>query len=136
MSTYIEYELENGMTVLIETTETDEAGIVKASRAGEAVKKAGQTFSEALDAISAQASELKAKLEGLRADEVSVTFGLKATDEAGNFAVGKVGIEANYEVTLKWQNSGEGNGQRRSRRRTIIDFAQEISISPTGWQLM
>jgi hypothetical protein len=105
MSTYIEYELENGMTVLIETMEMDEAGIVKASRAGDAVKKAEQTFSEALDAISAQAKELKAKLEGLRADEVSVKFGLKVAGEAGNFAIGKVGIEANYEVTLKWENA-------------------------------
>jgi hypothetical protein len=53
-----------------------------------------------LDGFSAQASELKAKLESLRADEVSVKFGLKATGEAGNFAVGKVGVEANYEVKL------------------------------------
>ena len=104
MSTYIEYELENGTTVLVETTETEEVGIVKASRGGEAIKKAEQTFSEALDAISAQARELKTKLEGLRADEVSVKFGLKVAGEAGNFAIGKVGIEANYEVTLKWQN--------------------------------
>ena len=35
-----------------------------------------------------------------------MTFGLKTTGEAGLFAVGKVGLEANYTVKLKW---GKGN---------------------------
>jgi len=44
-------------------------------------------------------------LHDVQADEVEVQFGLKATREFGNnmFAVGKAGVEANYEVTLKWK---------------------------------
>lgn len=42
------------------------------------------------------------KLHHLQADEVELKFGLMTTGELGNFAIGKVGIEANFEVTLKW----------------------------------
>lgn len=51
------------------------------------------------------ALQIRKKLHDVAADEVEVKFGLKATSEAGGnmFAVGKVGVEANYEVTLKWK---------------------------------
>ena len=38
---------------------------------------------------------------------VDVTFGLKTIGEVGNFAVGKVGVEANYPAALKWNNKEE-----------------------------
>jgi hypothetical protein len=44
-----------------------------------------------------------------RPQEATVTFGLKATGEAGNFAIGKVGMEASYMVTPKWSNEESGN---------------------------
>jgi len=49
---------------------------------------------------------------------VEVKFGLKATGEAGNylFAIGKVGVEANYEVTLKWSNQVAPRSARKNRR--------------------
>ena len=34
-------------------------------------------------------------------------FGLKAVGEAGVFAVGKMGGETVYEVTLKWKKPAE-----------------------------
>jgi hypothetical protein len=43
----------------------------------------------------------------MRADEVEVTFGLKAVGDLGNFAIGKVGAETNYTVKLKWTNTKE-----------------------------
>lgn len=105
MATYLEYELEDGTTVLIESSEP-EGGVVKASRDkdGNVIKKAGQRFEAALAGIKSWAAALRRQLGDLLADEVEVTFGVKAVGEAGNFAVGKVGAEANYEVTLKWSN--------------------------------
>ena len=103
MATYVEYELEDGSTVLVEV-DAEAAGLVPASRTGDAIKKAGKKFEEALDSVKPWAAALRKQLNDLKADEVEVMFGLKATGEAGNFAVGKVGIEANYEVTLKWSN--------------------------------
>ena len=105
MATYIEYELEDGTTVLIESSEP-ESGVVRASRdkEGNVIKKAGQKFEAALAGIKPWADALRRQLDDLLADEIEVTFGVKAVGEAGNFAVGKVGAEANYEVTLKWSN--------------------------------
>jgi len=105
MATYIEYELEDGTTVLIESSEP-ESGVVRASRdkEGNVIKKAGQRFEAALAGIKPWADALRRQLDDLLADEIEVTFGVKAVGEAGNFAVGKVGAEANYEVTLKWSN--------------------------------
>ncbi len=105
MATYIEYELEDGTTVLIESSEP-ESGVVRASRdkEGNVIKKAGQKFEAVLAGIKPWAAALRRQLDDLLADEIEVTFGVKAVGEAGNFAVGKVGAEANYEVTLKWSN--------------------------------
>jgi hypothetical protein len=104
MATYIEYELEDGTTLLVESSEPQVGGVVRASRdaEGNIIKRASQTFEAALAKIKPWAAALRDQLDSVEADEVEVTFGIKAVGEAGNFAVGKVGAEANYEVTLKW----------------------------------
>lgn len=109
MPTYVEYELEEGLTILIERSE-EQIGFVKAARDsdGNVIIHTTKKFDEALDSVQAQAALMRNKLKDLRADEVEVTFGLTTTGELGIFAVGKVGVEANYEVTLKWKNEEEG----------------------------
>lgn len=106
MSNYVEYELKDGVTILIQATDEERGGVVRASRDkdGNVIVKAGKKFGDALESIRIQALFMRDKLEDLRADEVEVKFGLTTTGELGNFAVGKVGVEANYEVTLKWSN--------------------------------
>jgi len=106
MSTYIEYTLDDGMTIWVEIPEAESDGIVKASRTsdGNLIIKASQRFGEALESIRAQAIVLQHRLEDARADEIEVKFALKATGQAGNFAIGNVGAEAAYEITLKWKN--------------------------------
>ncbi len=105
MTTFIEYELEDGTTILIEATESEGGMVPVAARDGKPIiKKAGKKFAEALDSVKAQAQAIQGKLHELKADEVEVKFSLTTTGELGNFAVGKVGIEANYEITLKWKN--------------------------------
>ncbi len=103
MASYIEYKLEDGTTVLIEAEEPV-GGLAPAGRSAEGVAKvqAKRTFEEALQGIKPWARTLRQQLENLAADEVEVTFGIKAVGEAGIFAVGKIGAEANYKVTLKW----------------------------------
>ena len=104
MASYIEYELQDGNTVLIETDEP-QGGLVQASLIdGLAVKKATQKFEQSLAGVKSTAIALHQQLHDLGPDEFEVKFGLKVAGEAGNFAVGKVGVEANYEVTLKWKN--------------------------------
>jgi hypothetical protein len=116
MTTFIEYELEDGLTILIEAPEDETTGVVRVAKDsdGNIIKRSEKKFSEALDSIRVQAALMRKKLEDLRADDVEVTFGLTTTGELGNFAVGKVGLEANYEVTLKWKNTEEDKKQSRS----------------------
>jgi hypothetical protein len=116
VTTFIEYELEDGLTILVEAPEDEMTGPVRAARDadGNIIKRSEKKFGEALDSIRLQAALMRKKLEDLRADEVEVTFGLKTTGELGNFAVGKVGLEANYAVTLKWKNTEEQKKQSRS----------------------
>jgi hypothetical protein len=106
MLTFIEYELPDGTTILIQGSDQEPGGLVPVSRdkEGNVVKRAGKSLDKALDSIKGQAALLKAKLEDLRADEVEVSFGLATTGELGNFAAGKVGVEGNYSITLKWDN--------------------------------
>ncbi len=109
MATYIEYELEDGTTILIEADEKQKSGWTKAGRnkVGDIIASVDQKFEQAFAGVKKSALALRSQLEEMRADEVTVTFGLRAAGEAGNFAIGKVEGEANYTVTLKWSNKKE-----------------------------
>ena len=61
----------------------------------------GRDFSELSDAVL-DAEKLSRPLD-LHVEEAEIKFGLKTVGEAGVFAIGKVGGEMNYEVTLKWK---------------------------------
>jgi hypothetical protein len=104
MTTYVEYELEDGSVLLIEAEENKTGGVRQASKDkdGNIIQKSGAKFQDALTGVKASARLLREQLNELEAEEVEVTFGLKTTGEAGLFAVGKVGVEANYTVKLKW----------------------------------
>jgi hypothetical protein len=108
MSTYVEYTLPGGATLLVEAPEREAVGFAKASRdvGGSVVTTAGKTFEDSLAAIKRSAEVLHQQLESLSTEEVTVTFKLKVAGELG-FAIAKGGMEANYEVTLKWKRRDE-----------------------------
>jgi len=106
MPTYIEYKNEDGSAVLIELAEAS-GGVVRASRDGVSVVESGKRFKEAFASVRGTIKDLVAEMDALRVEEGEVKFGLKALAEAGVFAVGKVGGEMNYEVTLKWKKPEE-----------------------------
>lgn len=106
MATYIEYVMEDGSTILVEA-EAATGGVVRSSRGGMDVVQTGKKFSDALASIRGSLSAIVDELDALRVEEAEVKFGIKALGEAGVFAVGKVGGEMNYEVTLKWKKPGE-----------------------------
>lgn len=106
MPTYIEYTTDDGHVVLVEAEEVPQ-DVVKASRDGLDVVKAGQRFTEALASVRGSLRALVTEMNALEVEEAEVRFGLKAVGEAGIFAVGKVGGEMNYEITLKWKKPEE-----------------------------
>jgi len=111
MTKYIEFELENGAKLLVESpdeTEKGGSGFMRAGN-GEAVKQAVATASQSLeksfDSVRESANLLVNKLLSLneRPDEMEVNFALKVSADLGNFAIGTVGAEANYAVKLVWR---------------------------------
>ncbi|HLO33348.1 MAG TPA: CU044_2847 family protein [Anaerolineales bacterium] len=107
MSTYIGYTMEDGSVLLVESEEGS-GDIVKASRQdGVDVVTTGKTFTAALASVRGSLQALVTELDALKVGEAEVKFGLKAIGEAGIIAVGKVGGEVNYEVTLRWKKPEE-----------------------------
>ncbi len=107
MATYIKYEQEDGTIILVETGDEKAGGVTRAGRDGKidkVIDSATDKFEDAFAGVKKSAQILRQQLEEMRADEVEVTFGLKATGDFGNFAIGKVGAEVNYTVTMKWAN--------------------------------
>lgn len=105
MTTYIEYELEDGTMLLIEAPEAEATGLIKVANNGEGniIIRAQQSFKEAFKAAKVQARFLLKEVEDLHVDEAEIKFGLSTTGELGYLALAKVGLGVNYEVTLKWK---------------------------------
>ena len=122
MTKYIEFPLEGGGSILIETPDEpskQQSGFVRAG-VGEAVQewsdKAQRTFAQSIVGIRQTAGDLLNTLAELSPDEIEVYFSLKATGElGGQLAIAKAGGEANYNVTLRWkkeEKKEEGGGKK------------------------
>ena len=115
MTKYVEFPLQDGGLIVIESAEESEKGQAGFVRAGvgettkEALEQAKHTFDGALENVRKSSDALVKKLRSLSdpPDEMEITFSLKATAELGNLVVGKGGTEANYTVTLKWKRNGD-----------------------------
>ena len=78
-----------------------------------------------MESVRLSALAIKHKLEDARADEVQVKFGLTTTGKLGNFAIGEVGISANYEVTLTWKNPpAAAGGEKVASRWSILSLGR------------
>jgi len=108
---YVEFPLEEGGSILIETPDLQEklqSGFVKSATgdAGrDAALQASRSFDASVESVRKAAELLVNKLRTISSppDEMTVTFGLKASGDLGNLAIGIVGAEANYTVSLKWR---------------------------------
>lgn len=105
MPSYIEYSLEDGTTILVEVEEA--GGVVKASNKPGEPTPSKTRFKQAFANVHSSIKEVMAEFENLHVYEAEIKFGLKSIGEAGIFAIGKVGSEMNYEVTLKWKKPEE-----------------------------
>lgn len=131
MAHYIRFKTDDGGIILVEVAEVEReeesapaGGLVKAGLTDEIKKKgkevideAEKTFEDGLEVVRHNANAFIKKVRsGLvdPPDEVEVTFGLKATGKAGNFAIAEAGVEANYTVKLTWKP--EEKKARRPRR--------------------
>jgi hypothetical protein len=109
MSVLISVPLQDGGSIVVEAPEElASAGVVRASRPGEVVKQAGETFEEALDkTLVPVARAVIGCLEEIAPQQVEVTLGLKLSAEAG-VVISKIAGEASLEVKLTWKREHAG----------------------------
>ena len=108
MSKYVEFPLEGGGSVLIESPDEQPkstSGFSRGDSPKDVAEKAVQSLDQSFESVRQSAGLLVNKLRGLSAppDELEINFSLKASGELGNIAIGKAGAEANYTVTLRWR---------------------------------
>lgn len=104
----VKFPLESGGSITVEVTPADGRPMVRGARASAAqtIERAGQTLEQALDDIGPTATAVVRKLrEGVDSpSEIEVAFGITLKTEAGA-VIAKVGGEANFQVTARWQRA-------------------------------
>jgi hypothetical protein len=104
MSTFYEYDLGDGATILIEGPDKPAGGTtMRGITKEETIIKVQNKFTDAIKGARTQAQILLNEINELKVNEAEIKFGLTATGEVGNIAIGKIGMDVNYEVTLKWK---------------------------------
>jgi hypothetical protein len=121
MSKYVEFPLDDGGTILIESADEKKgsgSGFVKAGSAEETVDKAAHSFEQAVENIRQSSNALVSKLRSLSQppDEMEVNFSLKASSEVGRLFVARGNTEAAYTVILRWhreEKRDEGKDEKK-----------------------
>lgn len=107
MKRLIEFPLEDGSFIMVETDSIETAGsTVRGMHVSEVAEKARQTFETSLERIKPTAAAIIAKLRELsdQPEQVAVEFGVKLSAAAG-VVLASSALEANFKVTLMWNES-------------------------------
>lgn len=121
MAKYVEFQLQDGTTILIESADEKKSaggGFVPTTRGGEEpTEKAKVTFEQAVQSVRSSANLLVSKLRDLSQppDEMEVTFSLKTSAEVGTLFVAKGGAEASYNVTLRWRREDKKGDEKEEK---------------------
>lgn len=108
MSKYVEFPLEGGGSIIIESGEEavrSSTGFLRGDGERPAPNAAAQSFDASIEGVRRSAELLVSKMRSLSSvpDEMTISFALKASGELGGLAVSKGGGDANFSVVLKWQ---------------------------------
>ena len=100
----MEFPSENGI-ILVEVAEK-QVGPQPASLGSDGVRKAKQTFVEAVAGIQPIARAVLAQIEGLAVSQATVEFGIKLTGKAG-VVLASTETEGHLKLTLTWTKKPE-----------------------------
>ena len=125
MAKYVEFPLDGGGVILIETPDEPDkpkSGFVRGGAAEGVVQewseKAQKSFNQSIAGVRQSAEELVNQLSALSPDEMEVNFSLKATGElGGNLVIAKLGGEVNYSVTLKWHKESPKDEKKDGEKK-------------------
>ena len=104
MSDFVEVPLPDGGSLIVEQGEGEQ--VVRAGRAQQVAKTAGESFESALDRVKRAAMVVHDKMEGAPTppDEVVVEFSIKLATEVG-VVVASSSAEANLKLVMRWVKS-------------------------------
>lgn len=106
MTRLVEFQVDGDNSILVEVEDVASDELTPAAKIpGNIAFPSEKTFGEALDRIQPMIRQIKQKLDAATqsADELEVKFSVKLSGEVGAVLT-KVGGEATYEITLRWQN--------------------------------
>ncbi len=124
MSKYVEFPLEGGGTIIVESSDEPARSPSGFLRSGEGTSdnaaKAAATFDASVEGVRKSADLLVSKLRQLSAppDEMEVSFSLKASSEVGSLVVGRSGPDSNFNVTLRWRTEEAGKDKDKDKDKS------------------
>jgi Trypsin-co-occurring domain 1 len=106
MTDLIQFELEDGSSVLIETEGIPARPVTRGGRATEMISKADETFEHALGRIVPTSAAMIQRFRGMatQPDEIEIEFGVKISAEAGAI-IAKTSGEANFRIAVRWKRA-------------------------------
>jgi hypothetical protein len=121
VSKYVEFPLEGGGSIVIESADEparSPSGFLRSGEPGsEAANQATASFDASVESVRQSAELLVTKLRSLSAppDELEISFSLKASSEAASLVVGKAGSDANFGVLLRWRSEKAKEAEAEAR---------------------
>ena len=109
MKRLVEFPMEDGTTILVESDEPESKGsVVRGVGVRDVAEKAEQTFETALRRIKPAAAAVIAKLRDLSdpPEQVAIEFGIKLGAKAGAF-ITSADAEATFKITLTWKREAK-----------------------------
>jgi hypothetical protein len=98
MAHYFPFELDDGTTVLVQVA----AQAPTRGSISEVIGAGRKRFADAIRVVKPLCVQIQRELQTLECDETEVAFSLVTTGEF-DFAVAKLGAEANFQITLTWK---------------------------------
>ncbi len=122
MASYVKFELGDGTIVYIETTDTPKgsSGLIPGRSGEHAAEPAAVPFEKAVEGIRKMAVSLSQGLRGEgeeQPEEVSISFGLRASADLGNLVVSRGGMEANYNVSIRWRRDEDESDEKDEAKK-------------------
>jgi hypothetical protein len=105
MAELVRFEVTSGHDVLVETDDVDE-GLVPVARGHDGIVEAGSAFSAHIGSIRDAVRDALKELREISPDEVTVSFGIKFTAEAGA-VIAKTSLEGTLGVEMVWHRAEE-----------------------------
>lgn len=106
MAELVRFEVAPGRDVLVETDDVD-AGLIPVKRNyDDGFVEAGSAFTEHISSIRDAVRDALKELRKINPDEVTVSFGIKFTAEAGA-VIAKTSVEGTLGVEMAWHRAEE-----------------------------